>query len=98
LLQDEAAGHAAETHFVMDGPGGILGLKIFFFRGAIAAGDDERKYSPTGELRKNLAKLAMTNHRFAADQRDMERLVLADELQNALHYLIAAAIVEPHSG
>jgi hypothetical protein len=37
LREDEAAGHAAEAHFIVERALGIVGFEVLLFRGAVAA-------------------------------------------------------------
>ena len=41
---------------------------------------------------KNSTQFAMTDHRFAADQRNVHRLVFADEIEDAIDERVAAKV------
>ena len=45
------------------------------------AGDQLRVDAPLGQPRQNLIQLAEADERLAADDRDVQRLVLVDELE-----------------
>ncbi len=63
------------------------------------AGDDERENIHAAENRENAAEFLVANERLAADKRDVNRLMLADEIDDAVDESVAAKIVElPKSG
>jgi len=63
------------------------------------AGDHQRENIHAAENRENAAEFFVTNERFAANQGNVNRLVLADEIDDAVDESVAAKIVElPKSG
>ena len=63
------------------------------------AGDHERENIHAAENRENAAEFLVTDERLAADKRNVNRLVLADEIDDAIDESVAAKIVElPKSG
>ena len=63
------------------------------------AGDDERENIHAAENRENAAEFLVADERLAADQRNVNRFVFADEIDDAVDESVAAKIVElPKSG
>ena len=63
------------------------------------AGDDQRENIHAAENRENAAEFFVADERFAADQRNVNGLVLADEIDDTVDESVAAEIVElPKSG
>jgi hypothetical protein len=58
------------------------------------AGDDERKNIHAAQNRKNAAELFVPHERFSADERNVNRFVLADEIDDAIDESVAMEIVE----
>ena len=58
------------------------------------AGDDERENIHAAQRGKDAAEFAVADERFAADKRNVNRLVLAHETQHAVDERVAAQIVE----
>ncbi len=59
-----------------------------------SARDYQRENVHTAKNRENAAEFLVTDEWFAADQRNVDRLVLADEIDDAIDESIAAKIVE----
>lgn len=58
------------------------------------ASDHERKNIHAAEYRKNAAEFFVADERLAADERNVNRFVLADEIDDAVDESVAAEIVE----
>lgn len=77
-----------------DGDADARKLHPFDWDGDDSAGDHERKNIHAAQDREDAAEFFMADERFAADKRNMNGLVLADKIDDAVDECVAMEIIE----